>query len=46
MGLEVGQGWTGRIGGQVGPLDVGRWTLDGLEVRRVGHSMGLDGSDK
>jgi len=36
VGLEVGQGWTGRKGGQVGRLDVGRWTgwrSDGLDVR-------------
>jgi len=33
VGLEVGQGWTGRIDGQVGRLDVGRWTgwmFDGI----------------
>ena len=37
-GLDRSERWTGWT--------VGRWTLDGLEVRRVGRSMGLDGSDK
>jgi len=37
-GLDRSDRWTGWT--------VGRWTLDGLDVGRVGRSMGLDGSDK